>query len=82
MATGGYAMFHSVRPTLGAHVARREGVGIALDKRATTAWRAASEVWKPVSSRVIMAKLKWSSQWLQRSNETIWSLKFRHFIMM
>ena len=45
MATGGYTMFHSVRPTLGAHIAKREDVGIALDKRATTTWREASEVW-------------------------------------
>ena len=48
-------------------VARRKGVGLALDVRATAAWRMAGEVWKPVSSRVIMARLK-RVQCQRRSN--------------
>lgn len=38
---------------------RNEGVGIALDKVATEAWRSA-EVWEAVSSRMVMARLMWS----------------------
>ena len=45
-------------------VARREGVRLALDVRATAAWRMVGEVWKSVSSRVIMARLK--RVWRQR----------------
>ena len=68
-ATGGYMMLHSGRPAPGAGdaAARREGVGLVMDKRATAAWRVAGEVWKPVSSRVIMARLKWTRQWWRRS---------------
>ena len=36
---------------------RGEGVGILLNGLATEAWRQAGEVWKAVSSRIIMAKL-------------------------
>jgi len=61
-----YTMLHSSRPVpAGADaVVRREGVSIVLDKRATAAWRAAGEVRRPVSSRVIMARLKWTNQWI------------------
>ena len=61
-ATGGYTVLHSGRSTSGAGdvVARREGVGIVLDRRVTAAWRSAGELWKPVSSRVIMVRLKWT----------------------
>ena len=51
-------------------VTQREGVGIVLDKRATAAWRSAGELWKPVSSRVIMVRLKWIRQRWQTSDET------------
>jgi len=65
-AIDGYTMLHSGRPVpAGANaVVRREGVGIVLirDLR-TAAWRAAGKVWRPVSSRVIMATLKWTNQW-------------------
>ena len=37
---------------------RREGVGIALDEKATAAWRAAGEAWEAVSSRIVTARLK------------------------
>ena len=37
---------------------RNEGVGIALDERAAATWKEAGEVWKAVSSRIIMARLK------------------------
>ena len=37
---------------------RKEGVGIALDGKATAAWRAAGEVWEAVSSRIATARLK------------------------
>ena len=65
-ATDGYTMLHSGRPVpcTGAVVARREGVGLVLDTRATAVWRAAGEVWKIVtcSSRVIISRLKWTCQ--------------------
>ena len=38
---------------------RNEGVGIALDEKATVAWKNAGEVWEAVSSRIISARLKW-----------------------
>ena len=59
-AIDGYTSLHSERPApyTDDAVARREGAGLALDIRATAAWRMAGEVWKPVSSRVIMARLK------------------------
>ena len=37
---------------------RNEGVGIALDDRATAAWRAAGETWEAVSSRIVTVRLK------------------------
>ena len=52
-------------------VAWREGVGIALDKTVTAAWRSAGELWKSVSSRVIMVRLKWTRKWWQGSDETL-----------
>ena len=60
-AANGYTLLHSGRPVPSSDdtVTRREGVGLALDVRATAAWRMAGEAWKPVSSRVIMARLKW-----------------------
>ena len=47
---------------------------LALGSSGTCAWRAAGKVWKPVSSRVIMARLKWTCQWRQRSVELLWLL--------
>ena len=38
--------------------ARKLGVGIMLDNNATTAWREAVEVWKAVSSTIVMVRLK------------------------
>ena len=38
---------------------RNEGVGIALDEKATVAWKNAGEVWEAVSARIIPARLKW-----------------------
>ena len=38
---------------------RSEGVGILVDKKATAAWRRGGEVWEAVSSRMVMARLKW-----------------------
>ena len=65
-------MLHSGKsiPGAGDVVARREGVGIVLDKRATAAWKLAGKLWKPVSSRVIMVRLKWTQQCWQGSDET------------
>ena len=59
-AANGYTLLHSGRlaPSTDDAVARREGVGLALDAKATAAWRMVGEVWRPISSRVIMAKLK------------------------
>ena len=35
--------------------------GILLDSRATAAWRAAGEVWRAVSPRIVLARLKLAS---------------------
>ena len=40
-------------------VCRNEGIGIALHEKATVAWKNAGEVWEAVSSRIILAILKW-----------------------
>ena len=38
----------------------RKGVGILLTAgEASAAWRRAGEVWSPVSSRIVTARLKW-----------------------
>ena len=57
---------HSGRPAPPSDdaLARRKGVGLALDVRATAPWRMVREIWKPFSSRVIMARVR--CQW--RSN--------------
>ena len=54
-----HIMLHSGRsvPQDGVTVVRREGVGIVLNPRAAADWKAAGEVWKAVSSRLIMAGL-------------------------
>ena len=63
-AADGYTFLHSGRPLPGsADVAtRNEGVGILLDARASEAWRPGGEIWEGVSSRVVMARLKWISR--------------------
>jgi len=75
-AADGYTMLHSGRPaaTDGEVVTRRESAGIILDKKVTATWRAAREVWRSVSSRVIMTRLKWTNQWRQRSDKTFVTL--------
>ena len=59
-AIEGYTFLHSGRPLPknDRNGIRNEGVGIALDKKATEAWKAAGEVWEAVSSRIISARLK------------------------
>ena len=56
----GYTLLHSGRPLPGdsESAARKEGVGILLDEKATNAWRAAGEAWEATSSRIISARLK------------------------
>ena len=56
----GYTFLHSGRvlPVGEGPAVRNEGVGIALDERAAAAWKEAGKVWKAVSSRIIMARLK------------------------
>ena len=49
-------------------VAWREGVGILLDIRELL--RSAGELWKPVNSRMIMVRLKWTQQQWQGSDKT------------
>ena len=52
---GRYTFLHSGRPLPGdqERASRNEGVGIALDEKATVAWKNAGEVWEAVSSRII-----------------------------
>ena len=56
----GYTFIHSGRPlpSEGESALRNEGVGIALDKRGTAAWKEAGEVWEAVSSRVLTIRMK------------------------
>ena len=56
----GYTFLHSGRPLPSdrERATRNEGVGIALDQRATTAWKEAGEMWEAVNSRIITARLK------------------------
>ena len=48
----GYTFLHSGQPLPrdDGSATRNEGVGIALDEKATTAWKEAGEVWEAVSS--------------------------------
>ena len=62
----GYTFLHSGRPLpsddgSAATAMRNEGVGIALDGRATAAWDEAGEAWEVVSSRIVTAQLKAAS---------------------
>ena len=58
----GYTFHHSGHPLCEEGPAvRNEGVGLALDERATSAWKEAGEVWNAVSSRTVAALLKASS---------------------
>ncbi len=56
----GYTSLHPGRllPSDGEKATRSEGVGVALDERATAAWREAGEVWEAVSSHIVSARLK------------------------
>ena len=73
----GYLFLHSGRPLPKEKevAAKNEGGGIALNERATKAWKEAGEVWRAVSSRIVAARLKVSStwaeeaRWIQRNKE-------------
>ncbi len=41
---------------------RNEGVGIVLDPGMVSLWKKGGQVWNPVSSRVVSARLKLSDQ--------------------
>jgi len=72
-AAKGYMLLHSCRPTPDAvtgGISRGESVGIVLNKKATAAWRAAGEEWRAVSSRLVMAQLKWTCKSRQRFKES------------
>ena len=58
----GYTLIHSGRPLPreGESALRNEGVGIALDERATAAWKEAGVVWEAVSSHVVTIRIKLS----------------------
>ena len=60
-AEDGCILLHSGRPlpVSGDKALRNEGVGILLDGRASEAWREGGEVWEAVSSRIVMARVKW-----------------------
>ena len=57
---GGYTFLHSGRPLPSDddNAVRNEGVGIALDRKATEAWKAAGEKWEAISSRIVLTRLK------------------------
>ena len=56
----GYTMLHSGRqlPADNELASRNESVGIILSPVMTDAWRRAGQVWTPVSSRIIVTRLK------------------------
>ena len=55
----GFTLLHSGRPLPeDSPMERNEGVGIVLDPTLSAAWRAGGEIWKAVSSRIILAKFK------------------------
>ena len=56
----GYTIVHSGRPIPDDRdlIERNEGVGTVLDPLLADAWRRAGVVWKGVSSRIIMARVK------------------------
>ena len=56
----GYLMLHSGRrvPDSGDRVERNEGVGIVLDQALADRWKSGGEEWKPVSSRIVTARLQ------------------------
>ncbi len=43
-------------------VERDEGVGIVLDPDMASLWKGSSEVWKPTSSHIVSARLKFSDR--------------------
>ena len=55
-----HLILHSGRkvPGDGEQVRRGEGVGLVLSPEVTRAWRLGGEEWKPVSSRIVTAKLR------------------------
>ena len=59
-----HVMLHSGRqtPGVGEPVKRGEGVGIILNKDTANAWREGREQWNPISSRIILARLKTSGR--------------------
>ena len=75
---GGYAFLHSgcTLPGDQERDSRNEGVGIALDKKATVAWKDAGEMWDAVNSRIISARLNWVNtgkkkrSWSRRASGT------------
>ena len=58
----GFTLLHSGRPVPdranGEAVVRNEGVGIVLDPQMSEAWKNAGGVWKAISSRLVLARLK------------------------
>ena len=56
----GYLFITSGRPlpSEGEPAIRNEGVGIALDREATAAWKEAGETWEAVSSRIVTMRMK------------------------
>ena len=61
---GGYLILRSGRPipTGDEAVERNEGVGIVLDPGMARLWKDSGEVWKPISSRIVSARLKLSDK--------------------
>ena len=57
-------------PDSGYPATRNEGVGILLDEMATAAWRRSGEVWEAVSSKIVMARLKWVVKRQQQSGDS------------
>ena len=55
----GFLILHSGCPVpgVGERVERNEGVGLVLDPSMVESWRECGEVWSPVSSRIVMARL-------------------------
>ena len=56
----GFLILHYGRPIpgQGERVERNEGVGIVLDPSMAESWRECGEVWNPISSRIVTARLR------------------------
>ena len=71
----GFLILHSGCPVpgVGERVERNEGVWLVLDLSMAERWRECGEVWSPVSSRIVMARLKLCDKARSLRGRSVWS---------